>query len=53
MQNQPDPYGAPAAAAPPAAAPAVAAKPVNTYGLRSLLAAVASLIVSAITAFAF
>ncbi len=53
MQNQPDPYGAPAAAAPPASAPAMAAKPVNTYGLRSLLAAVGSLIVTAITAFAF
>ena len=56
MQNQPDPYGAPAPAAPaapPAAAPAVAEKPTNTYGLRSLLAAGASLIVTAITAFAF
>lgn len=53
MQNQPDPYGAPMAAAPPASAPAVAEKPTNTYGLRSLLAAIASLIVTAITAFAF
>jgi len=56
MQNQPDPYGAPAPAAPaapPAAAPAVAEKPTNTYGLRSLLVAVASLVVTAITAFAF
>ncbi|HEX5158918.1 MAG TPA: hypothetical protein VFW17_17045 [Ktedonobacterales bacterium] len=57
MQNQPDPYGAPAPAAPQAAAqqaaPAVAEKPVNTYGLRSLFAAVGSLLVTAITAFAF
>jgi len=37
----------------PPAAPVVAEKPVNTYGLRSLFAAVGSLIVTAITAFAF
>jgi hypothetical protein len=60
MQNQPDPYGAPAPAVPAApqavaqqAAPAVAEKPTNSYGLKSLLAAGASMIVSAITAFAF
>jgi hypothetical protein len=54
MQNQPNPGGAqPEVQAGGIPAQVAAQKPTNTYGLKSLLAAAASLIITAITAFAF
>lgn len=54
MQSQPNPGGAQAEAPSvnaPTSAPATA--PTNTYGIKALLASLASLIVTAITAFVF